>query len=153
MSATATWEQDVFEEGPEEIEIRRGLMVTRVAAGALMLTGLMHAASMLQMLLFGNLSFPVVAAEVTFVALAIVHVAAGSRVYDGSPVASGLGAASAFGGAGFAALWFLWLLASGVLGLLPMLLVGAGGLCGVLTLASLPFALRVAAARRKLVDG
>jgi hypothetical protein len=151
MSAAATWELHVDTPGPEELEIRRGLVATHLAAGALMLTGLLHAASVLQALLFGWQTVPVMLAEATFAFLAVVHLAIGARAYDGSPIASGLGAATAFGGAGFAALWFVWLFLSGVFGLLPMVVVAGSGATGLLALASIPFALRVVAARQRLL--
>ena len=152
MSAI-TWERDVFTEGPEEIAIRQGLVVTRIAGGALMLTGLLHGASLLQTAMFGHQSFPIVLGELVFVTLCLVHVFAGSRAYDGSVFFAGLGAAAGFGGAGFAAMWFGLLLSWGVLALLPLLAVVVGGLCGLVCVAAVPFAVRVSAARRQLVEG
>lgn len=153
MDAALTWDQDGYTPSPEELEIKKGLLFTRLAGASLLLVGLMHGAAFLQVALFAGQSFPVVVAEVLFAVLALVHVFAGSRAYDGSTFFSGFGAAAAFGGAGFGLVWFAWMLLSGVLGLLPLLVAGAGGVCALACLASVPFAVQVAAARRRLVDG
>lgn len=138
----------------DEATLQRGLDLSRKVGVALLLCGLMHGASLAQILLYAyRQSVPIVLGELGSVLFAAVFIGVGSRIYEGSHGATWLGVAAAFAGTLFAAGWFVFLMFfAGTLSLLALLVIGASLLCGMLCLVLLPTTHAMAAARRRLFE-
>ena len=134
--------------------IHRELERVRVVAVAFLLAALTHAAAGLQFVLFASRPSALVwLGGLGFAAFAVAHVAVGSRVYDGGHRATLAGIAVGFGGAVFAAAWWVVLVLQATVSLIAMLVAAGGLLCGLGSLAISPATARIAAARERLADG
>jgi hypothetical protein len=141
-----------FDEDGEHI--RRALSYARLAAVPLLLTGLMHGAALVQIVLFAaRQSPPVLVAELGFGAMAAAHLLLGYRVYDASYPATLVAVAAALGGAFLAFGWWLVLLVQGTLSFLAMLVCLAGVVSGAACVGLVPLTAASAAARRRLLEG
>lgn len=141
-----------FDEDGEQI--RRALSYAQLAAVPLLLTGLMHGAAVLQILLFAGRQSPLIlAGELGFGLLSAAHLALGYRVYDGSYPATLAAVGAALGGALFAFGWSIVLLVQGTLSILAILVCLAGVISGAACVGMVPLTAASAAARRRLIDG
>ena len=123
-------------------------------ARALLLCGLMHGASLAQILLYTyRQSWPIVVGELGSVLFAALFIGVGSRIYEGSHGATVLGVVLGVGGTLFSVGWFLFLMFfAGTLSLLSLLVIGGSMLCGLLCLVLLPTTSAMAAARKRLFE-
>ena len=141
-----------FDEDGEQI--RRALSFARVAAVPLLLTGVLHGATVLQILLFAARQSPlVVLAEVGFGGLAAAHLALGVKVWDASHRAALAAVGAALAGAFLAFGWWLVLLIQGTLSLLGLALSVAGVISGIACVGLVPLTTASDAARRRLSVG
>lgn len=137
----------------DEATIQSGLARARIVAVGLLLCGLMYGANVLQVLLFAWQEPLIIAGEVAFVLLCVLHIFVGSRVYDGLHLATIAAVPLSLFGALFSAFWFVFILMyGGALSVLSVMVAGASLLCVFACLLLLPSTAGIAAARRRLFE-
>ena len=143
-----------YDPAVDDATIARGLFWSRIVAVVMMLTAILHAAAMMQIVLFAYRQQPeLVCGEVSFVVFGLALLLTGPRVYDASFVSCLLGAAAGLAGGAFAAVWFLFLLFwAGTLSPIAMFLAPASALAGVLAAILAPTARGVERARARMLE-
>jgi hypothetical protein len=150
------WDAPSEDRGPadpdaDEAAIQSGLSVARPVAVVMSFAGLTYAGNLLQIVLFAWRQSPgIVAGEVFAGLLTLAFFVVGMRVYEASLPFALAGASLGLLGGLFCAIWFTVLVLGGTFTPMPVVAGVASGVSTVACLVLVPYASRVAAARRRL---